>query len=177
VSEPRPPEHEALAALAAQVADLRSQVGQARAWQDRNTGLDGLPARVGELAEALEDALDGGSVQAQAPFWLDLTEEEWLAELADLTEWVRTVLMPSYRDYTEAIIRPCWANHLAAVWELSTIRAEWRRVYDRKKPELAGALNWHDRWLPGVLARLEKAMHSCTAGGCRHARPRGDRNG
>jgi hypothetical protein len=175
VSEPPP--HEALAALAAQVADLRSQVSRATAWQMRNAGLDGLPAKVDELGQALEDALDGGAVRVQAPFWLDLTQEEYTAELAELAEWVSKVLMPSYRDYTEMAIRPCWPNHLAAVWELSTIRAEWRRVYDRKKPELAGALNWHDRWLPGVLARLEKAMHSCTAGGCRHGRPRGDRNG
>ena len=29
------------------------------------------------------------------------------------------------------------------VWELSTVWAEWRRIYDRPGPELAGALEWH----------------------------------
>jgi hypothetical protein len=58
-------------------------------------------------------------------------------------------------------------NHPEAVWELSTLRAEWERIYaDAGNRDLAGALAWHDRYLPGVLARLKDAIQ-CDEGGCR----------
>jgi hypothetical protein len=50
------------------------------------------------------------------------------------------------------------------VWELSTLREEWLRVYDRTYPDLAGALTWHDRWLPGVVARLTPLLLDCRDG-------------
>jgi hypothetical protein len=66
----------------------------------------------------------------------------------------------------------CWANHPEAVWELSTLRAEWERIYaDKDNRDLAGALVWLDKWLPGVLARLEAAI-KCDESGCRMTRPR-----
>jgi len=66
-----------------------------------------------------------------------------------------------------ARLRPCWPNHPEAVWELSTLMAEWERVYgDPDNRDLAGALWWHERWLPGVIARLDKAI-TCDEAGCR----------
>ena len=58
------------------------------------------------------------------------------------------------------------AAHLPVVWELGTVWAEWRRVYDRKAPELPGALDWHNRWLPGALARSQRALSGCTDRQC-----------
>ena len=65
----------------------------------------------------------------------------------------------------------CWPNHPEAVWELSTLRAEWRRVYDDPKArDLQGALVWHDKWFPDVLSRLAAAIR-CDATGCQMTRP------
>jgi hypothetical protein len=170
----RTPERETVAALAAQVADLRGKVLQFEAAHSRAAGLRDLPAQVAALAKTLEDALsDDGALRPLAPYWLDLTEAEYESELAALGQWAGQVLQANYPGYVGQEIKPCWPAHLEAVWELSTLRAEWRRVYDRQKPELAGALAWHDRWLPGVLARLGRVMQSCTAGGCRLDRHHG----
>jgi hypothetical protein len=57
------------------------------------------------------------------------------------------------------------------VWELSTLMTEWVRVYgDEENRDLAGALWFHERWLPRSLARLAQAIR-CDATGCRTARP------
>jgi hypothetical protein len=53
-----------------------------------------------------------------------------------------------------------------AVWELSTLAAEWRRIYQRQVPGLAGALDFHDRWLPGVARSLAVIQADCVTGRC-----------
>ena len=98
-----------------------------------------------------------------APRWDELTPPEHAAHLHLLTRWVDQVLIPGYGDCG---LRPCWPDHPRAVRELSTLRAEWRRIYDRPSPELAGALTWHDRWLPGVEYRMDREFTDCR-GGCR----------
>jgi hypothetical protein len=156
---------ESLAALAAQLADLRGKVAYMQARLDR-AGLDGsldLPAKVAELAQTVAAAL--GEDQASrhtAPYWLDLPADVHAKKLAELDGWVRGVLVP---NYPLALPSGCWAAHLDAVWELSTLREEWLRVYDRRYPELAGALAWHDRWLPGTSVRLAAILRDCP-GGC-----------
>ena len=44
--------------------------------------------------------------------------------------------------------------------------AEWRRVYDRDTPELAGALELEGRWLPGALERIHRALADCRPHEC-----------
>ena len=52
-------------------------------------------------------------------------------------------------------------------WELLMLSAEWERVYgDPDNRDLQGALMWHDKWFPGVLARLAGSI-KCDQGGCR----------
>ena len=76
-----------------------------------------------------------------------------------------------YPDYITKL-PGCWVNHPEAVWELSTLQAEWERIYGNPdNRDLAGALWWHERWLPGVLARLAAAI-KCDESGCRMVRPR-----
>ena len=52
------------------------------------------------------------------------------------------------------------------VWELGTLWAEWRRVYDRTAPELGGALDLSNRWAAGTLERVYRALSKCTHGQC-----------
>ena len=47
------------------------------------------------------------------------------------------------------------------IWELGVVWAEWRRVYGRETPELAGALQLEGRWLPGALERVQRALPDC----------------
>ena len=106
------------------------------------------------------------AADSPAPYWFSLTREEQAARLIELRTWVDQVAYAQYPGYM-ARLAPCWANHPEAVWELSTLRAEWDRIYgDEDNRDLKGALNWHDKWFPGVLSRLS-AWIKCDELGCR----------
>ena len=112
-------------------------------------------------------ALEG----VQAPYWAGLSREDLDAQLAELRPWVETFLRPHYPGYAARLPR-CWAAHGEAVWELSTLAAEWERIYaDEENRDLASVLAWHDRFLPGVLTRLAASI-KCDETGCRVARSR-----
>jgi hypothetical protein len=162
------PDSESLAALAAQLADLRGKVVYLQSRIERaGLGAAGLPAQVAELAQAVAALSQDETVPRHtAPYWLGLALDVYAARLAELGAWVSEVLAVNYPD---ALRSACWASQPAAIWELSTLREEWLRVYDRACPDLAGALAWHDRWLPGAAAQVNAAMKDC-AGGCT-ARP------
>ena len=177
------PPHATLAALAAQVADIRGKVTHLDALVDRagllaagdirrrvarlTADLDTLAGQVEAQGATLAGALAAGP-RAKAPTWAGLSPEEHDAQLAELTEWVDGVLRPGYPDSAPAA---CWPSHWQAVWELSTLAAEWRRIYQRPAPELAGALDFHDRWLPGVTRRLAAIQADCTTSRCMAADP------
>ena len=120
---------ESLAALAAQVADLR---GQIQAINDRldQAGLRpdlNLAARFEDLAQTVTSALDAAAPRGQAaPSWIGLDRSTHHAQLADLRQWADTVLRQHYGGYE---LQECWPRHIHAVWELSTLAAEWHRTY------------------------------------------------
>ena len=174
-----PPPYDTLAALAAQVGDIRGKVrflesivdraglafvSDLKARQGRLTAdLDALATQVENLAVRLEGALAAGPRTA-APTWVGLTDEQRDAQLGALSQWVETLLVPSYSP--DPPIMACWHNHWAAIWELSTIWAEWRRIYQRPAPDLQGALDFHNRWLPSALERTGRALAKCTDRQC-----------
>ena len=152
---------ESLAALAAQLADLRGQVAQVNQRLDR-AGLRGdlnLVARFEELARTVADTLDAAAPRGPAaPSWLGLDREAYLAELAKLRHWTDTVLRQHYSGYE---LRDCWPSHIHAIWELSTLTAEWHRTYGGRRPDLARALEFYDRWLPGTMRRITDITRNC----------------
>jgi regulator of replication initiation timing len=172
VTDPDP-----VAALAAQLEELRGQLArtqgevgvlrerlEAESSQTAMLRLDVKQSR-DQLAEAIEKRR---LKPPSAPWWV-VGADEGRAMLAGLREWVEAFLRPHYPGYMTRLPR-CWANHGEAVWELSALRAEHERIYaDEDNRDLQGALNWHDRLLPGVLDRLAAAIR-CDEAGCRVAR-------
>ena len=152
---------ESLAALAAQVADLRSQVALISQRLDRagiRDDLD-LAARFEELAETVATALDAVAPRGPtAPSWIGLDRQAYLAQLAELRRWADTVLRQHYGGYE---LRDCWPGHIHAVWELSTLAAEWHRTYGGTRSDLARALEFYDRWLPGTMRRIGAITGQC----------------
>jgi hypothetical protein len=156
--EPSPAE---TAALAAQVASLRGQVRALFARLD-NAGIAGdrnLAAELGNLAHLVTETLDSKQRGPAAPCWTGLSPEDRAARLAELRQWADTVLRREYGGYP---LRDCWASHPHAIWELSTLAAEWHRTYNRKHPDLNRALEFNDRWLPGTMRRIAEITSKCT---------------
>jgi hypothetical protein len=152
---------ESLAALAGQLADLRGQV------RDINERLDqaGLRAdlnladRFEDLAQTVAGALDAAAPRGPAaPYWIGLDRDTYQARLVDLQRWADTVLRQHYGGYE---LRDCWPHHIHAIWELSTLAAEWHRTYSANRPDLARALEFYDRWLPNTMRRIAGMTRAC----------------
>ena len=155
------PPYETLAALAAGLGDVRGKVRYLDAVVDRaglalakdirgrvgrlTAELDALGARVQDTEDRLAELTESGS-RVPAPNWSAMNEPERAAQLAALSQWVAHVLVPVYRP--DPALAACWRAHWPAIWELGVLWAEWRRVYGRKAPELAGALELAGRWHP-----------------------------
>ena len=172
------------AALAAQLEELRGElrgqwarsqgeIGALREQLNASTGQSMvLLVEVKQLREELAEAVEKRKLKPPPAPWWCVDREQGEAMLAELREWVETFLRPHYADYSTRIPR-CWPAHMTAVWELSTIRAEWIRIYgDEDNRDLEGALAWHDRFLPGALGRLAAALAKCDETGCQMARRR-----
>jgi hypothetical protein len=173
----------ALDAFAGQVDRLRQRVDTAAAkvaaWDARlqregigatlvvRAELKKLDRRVCEMEAALADAVDKRKLKdPPAPYWDGLDQAGFAGQLRDLTGWVEGFLRVQYPGYPLAA---CWPWHPEALWELGTLYAEWQRTYaDPDNRDLAGALWWHERWLPGALGRLTKSI-TCDEAGCQRA--------
>ncbi len=152
---------ESLAALAAQLADLRSEVRVINERLDQAGLRDGLSlaARFEDLAQTVADALEAAAPRGPtAPYWIGLDRDTYTTRLADLRHWADTVLRQHYGGYELA---GCWSRHVHAIWELSTLAAEWHRTYGGTRPDLARALDFYDRWLPGTMRRITSITGNC----------------
>jgi hypothetical protein len=166
------------AELAAQLDELRGQlaraqgdIGHLRVRLEAGTSQTALLlAEVKKLRESLTDALDKHRLKPPPAPWWCVGEAEGKTMLAELREWVETFLRCHYPGYAIRLPR-CWERHAEAIWELSTLRAEWERIYgDEDNRDLQGALNWHDKLLPGALGRLAASI-KCDEAGCRVRSP------
>jgi hypothetical protein len=172
-------EHETAAALAGQVDELRQLVDSLRVtvttWEarlERDSGaalmlrleVKQLREKVAELSATLADALATQKLKdPYAPYWAGQDDVGEAAQLGALRDWVNGFLRVQYPGYQ---LPDCWAAHREALWELGNLHMEWRRVYrDPRAADLAAALSFHDRWFPGVLARLARSI-SCDEAGC-----------
>jgi len=167
-----------IAALAAQLEELRGQlaryqgeVGQLKARHSDDYGqVMMLRLQVKQLGEKLEELFaDRQVADPAAPYWLGLPREEHAARLAEVRAWVERVALVQYPTYFSKL-PPCWTSHAELVLEISDMMTEWTRIYaDPDNRPFQDALWFHERWLPGFLARVEKWFR-CDVSGCRLAR-------
>ena len=89
--------------------------------------------------------------------WRDLGpqgQEELWRELGSWVGWIRA-RYPLARKIPE-----CWDQHPELVEELTALWLAWQLAYQIPDAPLTAAADWHDRWLPGVLHRLEHGPFS-----------------
>ena len=133
---------------ASEVAELRRAVSELAG---------GLAALAEEIAE------DAGARPLRAPWWPGLAGAERQEAWHDLTVWVEEVFRQRHpEDYSK--LGRCWYRHPDVVDDLGALRVAWHAAYRAKSPLPSAAVEWHDRWYPGVLGRITKALGSCKGG-------------
>jgi hypothetical protein len=152
-----------VAALSGTVAALGTRFSLLAAKADAaasREGVEALVARFEELAQAVAD-LEAESPKGPAAInWAALDEAQHGQALAALGEWVNAILLPWYPSCG---LPGCWPNHPQAVTELSNIWLAWCQAYQRRRPDLKMALDWHDRWFPNAMRRIEFLTRNCMA--------------
>jgi hypothetical protein len=149
--------HVLLAAHRAQLEKLTRRLDDAGIGE----GSD-LMARFEALAQTVADALDAASPTGPpAPNWARMNRTERVTALAALTKWVNAVLIPGWVTGGGFALRECWAQHEQALWELGALWTQYRRTYERPRPQAALALELNDRWIPGAMRRIDEATRQC----------------
>ena len=167
-SPPEPSPARDTAALAAQVAALRGQVAALKTRLDNDVigkhlvalaEIKRLRSQVTELAHSRDrNPRRRPPARPRRPLLDRPQPPDHAAQLAELRQWADTVLRREYGGYQ---LPACWANHPHAIWELSTLAAEWHRTYGSSRPSLDRALEFHDRWLPGTMRRIADITRRC----------------
>ena len=172
-------ESDPVADLAAQLAELRGQLtrsqGEIRVLRERLEDSTGqtmlLLLEVKRLRGELAEAIESRKLKPPPAPWWGVGQEQGEAMLTDLREWAGGWLARHYPGYV-ARLPSCWWRHMEAVWELSALRTEHERIFaDPDNGDLQGLLAYHDRWFPGVLARLSATLADCKNDYCRLSRP------
>jgi hypothetical protein len=88
-----------------------------------------------------------------------MNHAEYANALRELAGWVTGVL----RRYpaTTVALAPCWPAHPAVVEELDWLYWDWTGWALDPDARSRDAADWHDRWLPGVLARVRPQLAAC----------------
>lgn len=158
-----------LAAIQDRLADLAGDVRYLKARMERqgigDTDFPGelatLKEQVTKLAKLIDDLLAYGP-SVQAPFWLGLTEAQYADQIKPVRAWVKTFLIAEYATGTKR----CWENHRVLVWEISTMYAFWCTIYLAPNKKLPAAMDFYDRWLPGLVRRITEAQKNCKESLC-----------
>jgi hypothetical protein len=143
---------------------------QRHAVAELETRLDDLTTLVRKLAERQPAETRG----ERAIWWPDLPPgQERAAALRLLRAWVDDVLRGHHPELVNDSLRPCWDRHEDVVDDLTALQAAWHAAYRGKAAPATAAIEWHERWLPGSMARCKAAIKArrCDTGG--HQSPPG----
>ena len=128
---------------------------QRQAVAELGTRLGALAALVRELA-GWQAAGTGGE---RAIWWPDLPAgQERTAGLRLLGAWVDDVLRGHHPGLFTDSLQACWYRHDDVLDELTALRAAWYAAYRGTAAPATAAIEWHDRWLPGCMARCKAAI-------------------
>lgn len=149
-------------AAVARVHDETSReiAGLARVVEREGRKADAAVAKVLALDEMVGDLHERVAqlVTENSPVrsWILATDHEAArADLRDLAEWLPQV----YLTYHQTRLPSCWAWHPAVVEELLMLRNLHKDAYQGKNWAKVG--DWHDKWLPGVRARIQQQVGTC----------------
>lgn len=111
-------------------------------------------------------------LEVNGPPWWNLRmagQARRRAVLEDLTDWLGWL----HEHYPLAEHVPgCWWRHPEVVQELVSLRAAWAAAYDDAGAGPQAPAEWHDRWLPGALARVASwGTRPCVNAGVHVERP------
>lgn len=150
-----PTDDELRAALTAEVARLAELLDDTRAL------VVGLAADVAALVRDGDDVPIG-------PCWVNLNAQEAAREWEALRQWVAGVLVPRHPHVTTGggnrQLPSCWYRHPGLVEELSALRIAWCHAYLDGAALPTAAMEWHDKWLPGVVGRIPQHAPRCSGG-------------
>ena len=130
-----------------------------------------LLLEVKQLRERLDEALAKRQLEPPPAPWWCVGEAEgraMLAELRGVGRGVPAAALPRLHGPAPALLGEPPGGGLGAVDAAGRVGADLRRP-GQQGP--AGRPAWHDKWFPGVLARLAASI-KCDESGCRMARPR-----
>ena len=154
---------------------LKQLLNQAQLISQLRRDLDSLAHEatdsVAGLVSRLEDVESRTVAAGRAPTswcWRTIghhgAEELW-TQLTGWVAWIRN-RYPLARK-----IPPCWGDHPELVEELTALWLAWQHAYEDADAPLTAAADWHDRWLPGVLYRLEHGPFALDCSNEHRARP------
>jgi hypothetical protein len=136
--------------------------------------LDDLASGTTDLAADLVARLEGlgasneNKASVRSWCWRDLgpkAEEELWSLLRDWVGWLRS------RYPLAQKIPPCWPEHPEIVEELTALWLAWQYAYSNADAPLTAAADWHDRWLPGLLHRLQHGPLAVDCSEAHRSRP------
>jgi hypothetical protein len=132
---------ESLANTSTDLAELREQVAEVS----------------GMVAGLLEEHAE--TQGKRALWWPDLEAgEERTTALRQLGAWVEDVLRGHYPELYKDSLGSCWYRHPNVLNELTALWVAWYGVYRDEGASSTAAIEWHDRWLPGAMARCKTTM-------------------
>ena len=128
---------------------------QRQAGAELGTRLDDLTTLVPELAGRQAAQTRG----ERAIWWPDVPAgRERTGVLRLLRAWVDEVLRGHHPELVQDSLQACWYRHDDVLDELTALQAAWYAAYRGKAAPATAAIEWHDRWLPGCMARCKAAI-------------------
>ncbi len=155
-------------ALAQELARAQGEIQRLTVEQQ---ALPEVLRQLADLSTRLEQLHNGGEATEPVWDWTSMDRECARSAWLTLHAWVNDILGEVYKVLGEDAysrqgrIPLCWYQHRELVIDLSWLCQEWRRIYATPGATPAHAGDWHERHLPGVLARAKNGdAAGCTSG-------------